>query len=107
MIMMKFTSQKLKSLAYCVGIGFIPGRMFWISVSLRVSKSLLMWPERFFPPSGLLLLLGTKNSIMCYILWGHRYLEVFNFDNEKEREGSRGEGQKTGLGGKGREGGRE
>lgn len=49
-IMMTFTSQKLKALPYCVGFEFIPNRMFCISVSLKVSKSLLVWPEKFFPP---------------------------------------------------------
>lgn len=53
-----------------------------------------------------LLFLETKNSFICPTLWSHRYLELLNFGNEEEMRRKLGEGHKTGLGEKGRAGGK-
>lgn len=42
----------------------------------------------------LLLFLESKNSFIGSTFWSHRYLELFNFGNEKERKESRGKGRK-------------
>lgn len=55
----------------------------------------------------MLLFLETKNSFTCPThTVSHRYLELLNLGNEEERR-KLGNGHKTGLGEKGRMGGRE
>lgn len=105
MIMMKFTFQKLKSLAGCVDIKFVPDRRFWTSVSLRVTKSLLVWPEFFFSPQNCSYFWELKSALFVTSSGGHKYLE-HSLWYEEEREGGEGEAE-DGVGRKGEGRGKE
>lgn len=105
MIMMKFTFQKLKSLAGCVDIKFVPDRRFWTSVSLRVTKSLLVWPEFFFSPQNCSYFWELKSALFVTSSGGHKYLE-HSLWYEEEREGGGGEAE-DGVGRKGEGRGKE
>lgn len=72
--------------------------MFLISMCSKESLQIIVNMARniFFFFLQLLLYLWTKNSFLGPILWSHRYLELFNFSKEEEKEVSR-KGRKQGL----------